>query len=166
MTALARLREPRAGPPTKIASHGFRKDYRDLIAWFTAKSRRTDGIRKGCRPPAPFGKFCEALLGLATGSRSRRANRAGIQAEGASGRTSASPSAGFARSGPASLDASAAGFRLSPLFEVLTRGSKIDRVEAFQKLGIDGTQKLAGLAGAALGMVQSPKTYRSAQFPR
>src|ERR1700674_220654 len=89
-TALERLREPRAGPPTKIALHGFRKDCRDLIAWFAAKSRRTDGMRKGCRPAAPFGNVCEALLGLATGGRGRRANRAVIQAEDASGRTSAS----------------------------------------------------------------------------
>jgi hypothetical protein len=46
---------------------GFRKDYRDLIAWFAAKSRRTDGMQKGCGPAAPFRKFCEGLLGLATG---------------------------------------------------------------------------------------------------
>jgi hypothetical protein len=62
--------------------------------------------------------------------------------------------------------ASAASFRLSPLFEVPARGSKIDGVEAFRKPGIDGTQKLAGLAGAAFGMAQPPKARRSAQFPR
>ena len=38
-----------------------------MIAWFAAKSRRTDGMQKGCGPAAPFRKFCEGLLGLATG---------------------------------------------------------------------------------------------------
>jgi hypothetical protein len=57
-------------------------------------------------------------------------------------------------------------FSLSPLIEVPARGSKIDGIEAFRKPGIDGIQKLTGLAGAALAMAQPPKAHRSAQFPR